>query len=216
MTRRYTPLFISTAILTTVIFLLGILLGYGLDQWRTGDALGTIQKSELDAQSYQIEQEFFSMFGEYRCDLASKRLNELAHTLGELGYYLVNFEKKSVFKQKDYDYLLRKYFLLELRTYTLLTQAKKNCRTEDITILYFFLPDDIVSEQQGRVLDVLVKEHSNLSVFSLNAQYKGDLLVDGVKSHYNITMTPTIIINNHIKKEGFVEKEDLETIFADL
>jgi len=212
--RTYKPIFISTVILTTVIFIVGVLVGYGVDRLRTGDVLDTLQASELDAQSYQIEQEFFNTFGEYNCGQGSKRLTELAYTLGELGYYLVSFEKRHVFKQRDYDYLLRKYFLMELRTYTLLTTLKRNCQTDDLIILYFFDPDDVMSERQGRVLDVLVEEYDQLSVFSINNQYHGDVLVDSVKLHYNVTMTPTLIVNDHIRREGFIDKAELEQIFA--
>ena len=211
--KKYKPIFVSTAILTTAIFILGVLVGYGVDWWRTGDVLGTIRMSELDAQSYQIEQEFFDTFGQYECELSSKRLTELAHELGELGYYLVSFEKRSVFKKQDYDYLLRKYLLLEIRTYTLLMKVKENCGSDDIIILYFFDPGDAVSERQGRVLDVLVKEYDNLSVFSINEGYHGDLILANVREHYGVESTPTLIINGDLKRDGFVDKEELEMIF---
>lgn len=213
--RRYTPLFISTLLLTTVIFILGVLVGYGIDRLRTGDVLDTLRNSELDTQSYQIEQEFFSTFGQYNCELASKRLNKLAHDLGELGYYLVSYEKRSFFQQKDYNYLLRKYLLMELRTYTLFMNVKNNCNTHDIIILYFFDPGDVLSERQGRILDVLVKENPHISVFSINGNYREDLFVEGVKLHYNVTATPTIIVDDTFVREGFIGKDELEQLFAD-
>ena len=214
--EHYKSLFISTVILTTAVFVIGILVGYWIDRLRTGDVVDTFRINELDAQSYQIEQEFFGLFGEYSCELASRRLSEMARDLGEIGYYLVGYEKNSLFQQGDYDYLLRKYFLMEVRTYTLFMNMKKSCKSEDAVILYFFNPEDQLSVRQGNVLDVLVKERDALSVFSLNTEYEGDLLVNSVKLHYNVTQSPTLIINDKQRIEGFATKDELEEIFARL
>lgn len=202
--------------MTSAVFILGILVGYEMDRLRTNDALQTTQMSELDAQSYSIEKEFFDTFGEYSCELASKRLGELALKLGELGYSLVAYDKQNLFRQEDYDYLLRKYFQMEIRTYALFMDTKQNCATNDTLIFYFFNPDDAISEHQGKVLDVLVKEQTHISVFSINVNYQGDLLVESVKTYYNITTTPTIILNNKITREGFTSKEELESLMKKL
>lgn len=212
--EHYRSLFISTVILTTVVFVIGVFVGYWIDRSRTGDVVNTFRINELDAQSYQIEQEFFELFGEYSCELASRRLSEMAHDLGEIGYYLVGYEKNSLFQRDDYDYLLRKYFLMEVRTYTLFMNMKKSCKSDDIIILYFFDPEDQLSVRQGNVLDVLVKGYGNLSVFSLNTKYEGDLLVNSVKLHYNVTQAPTLIINDKQRIEGFATKDELEKIFG--
>lgn len=207
-------LLINSAIITTIIFLIGVFLGYQLDNLRTIDVLGSLRQSELDAQSYITEQEFFENFGGYRCELAQPKLTELSNRLGELGFNLVNYDGKNIFKQKDYDYLLRKYFLEEIRTYTLFSQLKNECKLNNTLILYFFNPGDIESERQGRVLDVLGKKYDGISVFSINFNYNGDTMVNNIKLYYNVTSTPTIIINSKNKLEEFVELEELEKILG--
>ena len=52
------------------------------------------------------------------------------------------------------------------------------------------------------------------SVFSLNANYENDLLLANIKLYYNITRTPTIIIDDTLKKEGLVELDELERIIT--
>ncbi|MBI2110501.1 hypothetical protein HYT51_01855 [Candidatus Woesearchaeota archaeon] len=199
---------IRTLILTTIIFAIGIIVGLSMDTLRSNNALVGLRDSELDVQSYLTEQEFFETFGEYRCDVADKKLAELSKQIGELGYYIVNFERKNLFKQEDYDYLLRKYYLTELKTYTQFSKLKTQCNLNKTLILYFFDPEDSISERQGKILDILVKKNLDVSVFSINFNYKGDAFIDTLKVYYNITMTPTIVINNE-KVEGFVNVEEL-------
>ena len=207
-------LLINSVIITTIVFLIGIFVGYQLDNIRTSDIVDDLRQSELEAQNYIIEQEFFENFGGYRCGLAQPRLTELSYSLGELGFNLVNYERKNVFKQKDYDYLLRKYFLEEIRAYTLFNQLKKDCNLNNTLILYFFNPEDIESERQGKVLDVLVKKYSGISVFSINFNYNSDTLINNVKFFYNVTKTPAVIINDDKKIEQYVSLEALEKILS--
>ena len=208
-------LLINSLIITSIIFLIGMFVGYQFDNLRTNDVVENLRQSELDAQSYLTEQDFFENFGAYQCELAQPRLIDLSSRLGELGSNLVNYEKRSVFRQKDYNYLLRKYFLEEIKTYTLFSKLKQTCNRNNTLILYFFNPEDISSEQQGKVIDVFVKKHRGISVFSVNFKYQGDILTNNIKTYYNITMTPTVIINNAKRIDHFIDLEHLETELLD-
>ena len=205
-------LLVRTTILTTLIFIIGVVIGFSVDEFRSTNVLDNLRESELDAQSFLIEQEFFNRIGSYDCGVAQSRLTQLSQQLAELGFYLVNFEEKSLFKKDEYDYLLRKYFLSELRVYSLFTDLKKTCDLNNTLILYFFDPHDALSERQGKVLDVFVKKHPDVSVFSLNSNYKRELLLDNVKTYYNVTAVPSIIINDVLKNEGLINLEELELI----
>jgi len=207
-------LLIRTAILTTVVFAIGVVIGFSFDSLRSTSVLDNLQKSELDAQSFLVEQEFFNRLGTYDCTVAQSRLTQLSQQLGELGFYLVNFEEKNIFKQEEYDYLLRKYFLSEIRLYTLFTDLKETCDLSNPLILYFFSPQDSLSELQGKVLDVLVKKHPEVSVFSLNSNYQGELLLDNIKTYYTVTKTPTLIIDDTLKRDDFVDLEELEALIS--
>ena len=196
-------------IFTTLIFVAGIFAGFGLDKLRTTDVFSDLQESELKAQSFAIEQEFLEKISDYDCDLATGRLSLMSKELGTLGNNLISYEKNSLFKKDDYDYLVRKYFLQEIRTYTLFEELKKKCNLDNDLILFFFDPEDDVSARQGNVLDVLVETNQNVSVFALNAKYENDPTLNTAKAYYNISVTPTLIINDKIKKEGLIGKEEI-------
>ncbi len=211
MVTTYKKLFGRTAVLTTFIFIIGIFVGRGIDELRSNEVFETLQKNELDTQSYLIEQEFLRSLAENPCSLAQTRLYTLSKELGELGYYLVNYEEKNMFKQKEYEYLLRKYFLFEIRTYILFNELNKQCQLNNHLLLYFFDTEDFTSERQGKVLDALVKKNTNVTVFSINYNYQSDQTVTNVKMYYNITRTPTIIIGGTTKIDSFINLESLES-----
>ena len=196
-------------VITTIVFFIGIFIGYQIDTLRTDDVVESLRKGELEVQSYILEQSFFQQLGGYSCDLAQPKLIELSKHLGELGSSLVTYEQRNVFAQQEYNYLLRKYFLEEIRTYTLFSQLKKDCNLTNNLVLYFFNPDELASEKQGRVLDVFGKKHEGISVFSFNFVYD-DPLLSTIKLHYNITQTPTMIVDDSTKIEGFTSLEELE------
>lgn len=215
MVAIYKKLFGRTVVLTTLIFIIGILVGRGMDELRSNELFETLQKNELDTQSYLIEQEFLRSFAENPCSLAQTRLYTVSKELGELGQYIVSYEEKNIFKQKEYEYLLRKYFLFEIRTYTLFSELNKQCHLNNHLLLFFFDPQDFTSERQGKVLDVLVKKNPNVSVFSINYNYQADPTITTVKVYYNITKTPTIIVGGDTKLESFIDLESLENFLKD-
>lgn len=194
---------------TTLIFIAGLFAGYALDGLRSSDVYDTLQQNELDAQSFNIEQKFLEKSSNYDCSLATPRLSLMSKELGKLGYYLRSYEKKSIFKKSDYDYLVRKYFLQQINTYILYKELKQKCSLDSDLILFFFDPDDTTSTAQGNVLDVMVEKDQKISVFAINAKYDNDPTLVTVKKYYNITQTPTIIINDNIIKTGLVGEEEL-------
>lgn len=196
-------------LLTTLVFIAGLFAGFGIDQLRSTDVYDNLQQSELDAQSFNIEQEFLDKISNYDCNLVTPRLSLMSKELGKLGYNLISYEKKSIFKKKDYDYLVRKYFLQEIRTYTLYDELKRKCNLDSDLILFFFDPDDDVSARQGNILDVLVEKNQKVSVFAINAKYENDPTLVTVKHYYNITQTPTIVINDKVVKTGLIGEEEL-------
>lgn len=202
-------IFARSFVIAILLFVAGILLGLGIDFARTSDMVNDFRQSELDSESYLIEQNFLAFFGGDKCAQAEQRLNQLSKELGKIGTYLIKYESKNIVKQKDYDYYLRKYFLSEIKTYTYYSQIKTECDIGEDIILFFFKVDEPDSVNQGDILDVIVSQNKDVSVFSINVDYKDDPVIESVKSKYNIKTTPTLIINNDIKKESLTNKQEI-------
>jgi hypothetical protein len=210
-------IFVTSLIITLVVFVAGLFLGWQLDNLRTTQVLDDLRLNELDSESYVVEQAFWDTFGGESCEYGQERINSLSQQLVELGQYLNRYEQKSLFEEAEFEYLARRYFILEIKAYTELYSLQKRCDLETDFILFFYGQNDEDSENQGYVLDKLVdKSDGALDVFSINYDFETDYAIETVKIYYNVTTTPTLIINGEKKVEEFVSYEELrELIDAD-
>ncbi len=195
--------FMSAFIITVVIFTFGILISYALDFARIDEILSVIAEHELDTESYFLEKELVDTFGGNKCEIMYQRITELKEEIKEVGGDLSSYGQKSFFKKKDYDYLKRKYFILQIKFYQLLEQVNKDCDNNYIPILFFYEIDDDRSERQGYILNEISETYPRkVLVFTIDKDYEDEPLVGVLVKKFNITKAPTLIINNKIKKEG--------------
>lgn len=203
----------SSFLLTLVIFAIGITLNYALDNARIDSINSVINAHELDTESYILEEEFTEYMGGNKCEVMKDRIQSLKEEIHEVGFELSNYGAKSIFKKKDMDYLKRKYFLLELKFYHLITRINDNCGQVYVPILFFYEIDDDLSERQGYILDDISESHKKtVAVFSIDKDYKDEPLVTAFVKKFNVTTAPSIVIGN-VKKTGITYgKEINETI----
>jgi hypothetical protein len=207
---------ISSFLLTVLIFLLGIMLNYALDFARIGTIADVMAEHELDTAAYLVEQEFTDAFGGNRCDIMNARIAQLKEEIRKVGIDLGSYSGFSFFKKKDYDYLKRKYFLLELRFLTLIQELNTECNRPYIPIIFFYEIDDDVSERQGFILADLSKDYEQeVVVLSLDKDYADEPLVQLLASRYNVTKAPTVILDSEIK-EGLVSAGELNATIRTL
>ena len=206
-----TKIFWRSLMITLIIFSAGLLLGLYLDNIRSNEVYDELRNYELNTESYLVEQAFWDAFDINDCSMAEKRLNSISTELVELGYYLNSYETKSIFKDKEFEYLAQRYFLLEIKGYILITELKEECNLQNDVILYFYNPDDDSSELQGYVLDHLVKQsNGTLDVFSINKDFD-DPAIKSLVIYYNVTTSPTLIINGKVK-EGYTNYSGIQKI----
>lgn len=206
--RKY--LLITAMILTITVFLGGIALGWTLDHYRADELLENIKQSELITESLIVEESFIDHYGGDRCELLSSRVYDLQQQSRVTGKQLSEWGEGDTFQTKDFDYLKRKYILLEIRFFILLNDLKNECNSDYNTILFFYQKDQEQSIQQGFILDELSDNYDNLIVLSIDKDYTDEPLVELLRSKYGITKAPTLIINK-VKFEGFTSKAQIES-----
>jgi len=190
--------------LTILIFAIGILLNHGLDVFRIATITDVMRVHEIDTAAYQTERFFTETFGGEQCEVMVARISDLKSEIRKVGEDLSAYSRFSFFRKKDYDYLKRKYFLLELKFFSLIQKLNRECDHPYLPILFFYKIDDKLSERQGFVLQDLSKDNEEkLIVLSLDKDYKDEPLVNLIVQYYNITSAPALIVDNQ-KYEGFV------------
>jgi hypothetical protein len=188
--------FITAFILTTVIFFLGYVLSYTMDFVRMEEVTTTIQDYEISSQAYLIEQDMLQTMGGDRCEMLNSRIRSLRTEIKDVGGDLTKYGIKTALNKRDFDYLKRKYFLLEIQFYTLVMNLNRECGKEYFPVLFFYKIDDEDSQQQGFVLDDLAKDYrSQVVMLSFDGDYEDEKTVQILKSQFNVTRYPTTIID---------------------
>jgi hypothetical protein len=208
--RHKQYVFLTGFILTTLIFTLGYALSYAMDFIRMDEVVTTIQGYELTSQAYLIEQDLLETMGGDRCEVLNGRIRTLRTDIKDVGGDLTKYGVKSALNKRDFDYLKRKYFLLELEFYNLVASLNSECGKQYFPIIFFYRIDDESSQQQGFVLDDLTRDYRNeIVTLSFDGDYTDEKTVQILKSRFNITSYPTIIIDNSVVIDHVVYTTEL-------
>lgn len=197
--RHKNYVFLTAFLLTTIIFFLGYLLSYGMDFLRIREVVNTIQNYEINSQSYVIENDLVQTMGGDKCEMLNNRIRALRTEIQDVGSDLTKYGVKSVLNKKDFDYLKRRYFLLELEFYNLVNSLNHECGKQYFPVILFYKIDDEQSQQQGFVLDDLGREYRNqVVILSFDGEYQDEKTVQILKSQFNVTTYPTTIVDTTV------------------
>jgi len=212
MVRRLTKHIFFTFLATLVmVFIVGILLGRHLERSVESELTGFLIENDLDSESYLIEQALIKGAGEDGCDLAQRRISDLSYELASIGQRLSMEGVDEVLGEKSLNLLKRRYHLTQVRTYLLFGQLMDTCDMEEDIVLFYYGEDAGKSVEQGRILDSLVAE-KGITVFAVEYNYSKEL--NFIEHYYNITETPTLVIDFNETYEGLVDKETLSSLIG--
>lgn len=203
--KNLTKAFFVSIIIGILIFSLGLFVGYGLDVLRIKDVSASLKDIELQTLDYITSQEFLDTFGGDYCELLNNRLSSMTPQMVDLGQTLTDYEKKDIFTGEEYKFLKSKYFLLEIRAYTLFTKLKNECGIEEDLILYFYDQNHEDSERQGYILDRLVNSNV-VHIFSFDISFE---IISFLIERHEISEAPTIIVNEEKRFEGITYLDEL-------
>jgi len=185
----------QSLLLTLLIFAVGVLLNHFFDVFRIETIVGVMRAHEIDNEAYGAEQFFTTTFGGEECDIMTARIADFKEEIRKVGEDLGSYSRFSFFRRKDYDYLKRKYFLLELNFFSLIQRINKECGSPYVPVLFFYKIDDDASERQGFILQDLSKEYDKeLVVLSLDMDYTDEPLVGLLAKSYNVSAAPALVI----------------------
>ena len=202
--------FTSILLLLIIVFILGIIVGNNLSTTQVSEIDKFLRQSELSTESYLLEQRLFEGL-DRNCDLEKIRLTDLSQELWHLGKLLESETDQEDLGKAKYDFLKNKYHLMQIRTFLLYERLNKGCEEQSHVILFYYSKRDPASQEQGTILDGIV-EKQDVTVFAVEFDYASELKF--VEDYYEITETPTLIINFNTKKVGLTQAEEIEDIIA--
>jgi hypothetical protein len=201
-------LFIIAGITTIILYSLGILTGYFIQEKvlsRTQEELKKIQEEffvyKQNLENVQLEQLYLTTYqGELNCKILVSVINgmqdKLAYFWSKLPTKLEVYEKYSEI-QPDYIKLKRDYTLLSIRVWLLSLNVKEKCGEDIIPALYFYSKDCDKCIEQSYVLDNVKKEYSNFSAFIVDYNLD-ESIVKVIINVWNVTKVPSFIIGDKL------------------
>lgn len=169
-------------------------LGFGVGSYFVsldGDVSKFVKESELNSESFLVEQQLIETFGS-DCVFSQGRLSDLSKQLWNLGKLLDDDSAKSELGESGYDYLKRKFHLMQIKTYSLYKRIEESCGKDVDVILFYFKKDDLLSKKQGDVLDQIGTEY-DARVFAIELDYSPELMF--LQDYYSIYEAPSLVIN---------------------
>ena len=192
--------------MTVLIFVIGIFVGNYFNEMRMNDINGMTDNMQINLLSSDLETRLLE---DTPCKFIINDSGSSAElfTIGAKLDYMeseLGADNKDVLRLKEY------YHLLEIRDYMILENYKSKCNTTITPILFFYSNkgDCDVCKDQGFVLDVLRKKHSNIDIYSFDVNIDNSALT-AFKKINNVRTTPSIIMDGEIF-EGFIDKSEIE------
>ncbi|MEK6932365.1 MAG: thioredoxin family protein [Nanoarchaeota archaeon] len=199
-------------LITLAIFIIGILVGLVMSGERKGFLEEQNQIQRLDYDSINVQYLYLSnlLKEERDCSTASNLMSVQIDRLGVLGGKLEDFIKNANLDSGGFDLLKREYTINELRYWLFSKNVNDICDDDKVSILYFYSNNDCgACRTQGFVLENLKSEFGKkLLVFSLDSEFQLEPMLNIIKDKYNITATPTLVINEK-KYVGLKNSDEL-------
>ncbi len=199
--------FLRAASFTLIILLLGVMVGLQMDDLRQSYLDDEIRQSDLDTETFNVLEQYAEDNPDVYCDLAEAQLPEISERSAQLGQRLERFDEQGRYDQDEYNYLRDRYYNNQLRLYMMLSEYRGECDADEDKALFFF-DDSTDSQRQGAVLDEIVRD-TDLHVFAFNTETESSLILNTLEIDYNVTETPTTVINDDEKIEGFISEGEL-------
>ncbi|NMJ76856.1 hypothetical protein GLU64_00375 [Nanohaloarchaea archaeon] len=197
---------------TILVLVIGLLLGLQVDDMRGNYIQDQLRESDLEMQNFLVTQNYLDDSTSNYCGLVETRIPELSRQNTEIGSNLQSFSGKSLSNGQEYKFLVRKYYVNQLRLYNLLSDYNERCK-KNTTLIFYFFDDSVQSQRQGAVLTEYYREVDNSSyIFSFNLEKEDSSVLNMLREGYNVTDGPAVVLNGDRTYRRYVPLKELEIL----
>lgn len=201
--------FLKAVAVALLLIGIGAFIGLQADNARQGFLEEQLRESNLRSETFVVTQNYLEDSSQNYCKVVRGQIPQLADENAQIGQDLQSFKSKSLSSERSYEFIRKKYYANQLKLFNMLQSYENRCQTNMSTVTFFF-DDSIDSQRQGSVLTRYRKEIDNRAyVFSYNLETDGSTVLEILKTDYNVTEGPTMVLNGDKKLEGFVSLGEL-------
>lgn len=203
-------------VVTLIIFFVGLLLGFYLENTRQSDLESVLANSEVNLLDEQLRGEISQRFN-VDCNTAVKSTFSFADRIYNEALNLEKYDSASKFGN-DLNMAHKRYDILRTLLWIQSIDLKKKCPNEFYTIVYLY-------EYQSDSLETKALQVTlSRELQDLKNKYPGDILlipiaantgvdaINLIKVDENITTLPVILVDENIKINKLLDISELENI----
>ena len=203
---------LAAFVITCLLFVIGLMIGLNVSDYRLALLQEFTAQQRADFESLQLQYAYLSTSNTSCVALQ----NALENSVTQLEDARVKLEQYLRASATPTAFLLekREYMLAEIRYWLLAGQTEHACGKDHVRVLFFYQDDDACSDcsAQGYILTSLKDTFDEkLLIFSLDAT-SGEPMVRIIRDVYNITMAPSIVVDEEVFSGLTIEKDLFDTI----
>ncbi len=210
--------FWKAAIITAIVFILGVSLGILLESSRVKEIRDEYKTVEVEWADAKLQSSLFQVLSPKFCEASIQENLNFADKVYEEGLKIERYEDANRLSNEDsLLYEKQRYTLFKLEFWLNSINLKEKCNANYTNLVYFYLDDPSLTERPKQdTLSIILKD--------LKQKYGQEIMlipipldldiatVNVVKTAYNISVAPTILINEKIKLEGLYSQEEIEEV----
>lgn len=209
--------YIFAAVITIVIFSLGMLFSNFVDDQRYSSLRNEIQDDNVELESWQLQLNYLRSEDIESCGALQSGLQDVVSNYNSRLDDIQNYKENSFFREQDFESMKNLYVLSGLRYWMFAEELKANCEYDANTVLYFTTQIGEAEEcdacgYTGEELSMLKQKYGEeLLIFTVPTQFE-DGFVDMLEIRHNVTEIPTVVINDNTttKLSGSVSSQEIE------
>jgi hypothetical protein len=213
--------FWKAAILTAVVFILGVLLGYYIESGRLTEIEEEYKKVELQWADAKLQTLYYQTLSPDLCKAAIEENLKFSDKVYEEGLKLEEYEEANKLGADKFSLDKKRYSLLKVEFLLNSLFLKEKCKSANYTNLVYFYasdPTDNQELQQIAISEILkqLKQKQGSSLMLIPLPIDLDIsVINVINKAYNVNSIPTILINEKIKIEGVKTIEEIEKAIED-
>jgi len=210
--------FWKAAILTIIVFILGIFTGFLLESSRISEIVETYKQVEIDWADAKMQSSYFQVVDIAKCKTAIEENLRFSDKVYQEGLKLERYEEANkLVKRISLDYEKKRYTLLKMEFWLNSIALKKRCNAKYDNLVYFYVdkPTYIQRSEQNAQAIILkeLKRRYAAQVMLIPLPIDLDLsIINIITNTYNITNIPSLLINEEVKLDGVHGLEDIENL----
>jgi len=210
--------YIIAALLTIMVFVLGLSLGFLFDNMRLNYSETINKESEVNYLSLQFQYLYLTTLQDTNssCAVLHSAIEKSTKDLSQSLQDFITFKENSKLNKKQYELIGRRYILDNLKYWLLAKKAKEECNLDVVNVLYFYSTNHCqICPNQGVVLTYFKKQFGDsLLIFPIDVDYEEkEPIISILLDQYDVREHPTLIIEDK-KHTGLVSNVEFKDLIC--